>query len=611
MRRKGSTLVSVMTSSENIKISVIVPIYNVEPYLEEALDSVLCQTLHEIEIICIDDGSPDNSLDILKRYEQKDNRIVIISRQNKGVAYSRNEGILKAVGKYIAFLDPDDFYPAPDILELLYTKAEEHQVLICGGEMALYSHTDATLSQNFDPEFKKYTFEKEGIIKYSDYQFDYGYTRFLYNRRMILNHTIFFPLYTTCEDPCFFIHAMVQAKEFYAIKRITYAYRQQHKPTVMTTQKMTNVISGIKTEWTLATSYHLNLLKIFIYWHAKSCFRWYHTCMSHETCQIISKMEPEVRILLSDAPKLAAELVPARKELLCWTGKSNVFSNDSHEDINRSLTELLLQHYCANSNIRCTTNRHIASVLCCGELLDKRQFKECIILLGSGINDTSKIAIQPHCFAYAVRGKISKEKLGIKDDIALGDPALLLPLILSHPRQIEEKAPIGIVPRIDSLNHSSLTSYRHNDAYRIISLKQPIHRIAQEIAGCSAIVASDLSALIIADAYGIPNAFLKVDSKDSNLKNTCFEDYCSAIGRSVKDTPIVKIEHISTCKTFPNSYQINISNVQAKLDEALKKFAADIPFWNIYNGFIHRRDLSTKGIIKALYRKFATLMHRI
>ena len=92
------------------KVSVIIPCYNTEKYLKECLDSVINQTLKDIEIICINDGSTDNSLEILKEYAQKDERIKLIDRENKGVAKSRNEGIRKVTGQFVCFMDPDDYY---------------------------------------------------------------------------------------------------------------------------------------------------------------------------------------------------------------------------------------------------------------------------------------------------------------------------------------------------------------------------------------------------------------------------------------------------------------------------------------------------------------------
>ena len=91
------------------KLSVIIPVYNVENYLRECLDSITNQTVKDIEIICIDDGSTDNSPNILKEYQKKDSRIKIITKKNGGQASARNLGIKEAQGEYIAFIDASDY----------------------------------------------------------------------------------------------------------------------------------------------------------------------------------------------------------------------------------------------------------------------------------------------------------------------------------------------------------------------------------------------------------------------------------------------------------------------------------------------------------------------
>ena len=92
------------------KISVIIPIYNVENYIEECLDSVINQTLKDIEIILINDGSPDNCPRICDEYAQKDDRIHVVHQQNGGLSSARNTALDLAQGKYIAFLDSDDIW---------------------------------------------------------------------------------------------------------------------------------------------------------------------------------------------------------------------------------------------------------------------------------------------------------------------------------------------------------------------------------------------------------------------------------------------------------------------------------------------------------------------
>lgn len=98
------------------KFSIIIPVYNVEKYLRECLDSVINQTFKDIEIICVNDGSPDNSLSILKEYADKDKRIKIIDQENTGLSRARNSGLDILSGKYCYFLDSDD-YIEPDLFE--------------------------------------------------------------------------------------------------------------------------------------------------------------------------------------------------------------------------------------------------------------------------------------------------------------------------------------------------------------------------------------------------------------------------------------------------------------------------------------------------------------
>ena len=91
-------------------ISVIMPVYNTSQYLRRSIESVLNQTFKDFELICINDGSTDNSLQILEEYATTDSRIKIINQENSGAGYSRNVGISRSTGKYLAFLDADDWY---------------------------------------------------------------------------------------------------------------------------------------------------------------------------------------------------------------------------------------------------------------------------------------------------------------------------------------------------------------------------------------------------------------------------------------------------------------------------------------------------------------------
>src|SRR5574344_1801991 len=108
--------------SDEILVSLIIPVYNTGEYLVECLDSCIRQTLSNIEIICVDDGSTDDSLKILNEYAKKDNRVRVFAQKNSGQSVARNKGMKLAEGKYIAFLDSDDSLNRC-MLENLYNQA--------------------------------------------------------------------------------------------------------------------------------------------------------------------------------------------------------------------------------------------------------------------------------------------------------------------------------------------------------------------------------------------------------------------------------------------------------------------------------------------------------
>lgn len=246
----------------NIKISIIMPIYNMEKYLRCSLNSVVKQDLADMEIICINDGSTDSSLAILKHYHEKDKRFVIINQRNRGVANSRNLGIRRAVGKYVAFLDPDDFLPDGDIMSKLYKAAEDNDVVIAGGE---FSDIDKSgkINYQYSGTLAGYTFKKEGIIYYSDYQFDYGYHRFIYNRKFLIRHRLFFPQLLRFQDPPFMIQTFTLAEKFFAIKKVTYCYRMDYRLIHWDKKKVEDLLTGLRMNIKWAERYQfMDLLKL-------------------------------------------------------------------------------------------------------------------------------------------------------------------------------------------------------------------------------------------------------------------------------------------------------------------------------------------------------------
>lgn len=133
------------------KVSIIVPVYNVEKYLRKCLDSLINQTLKEIEIICINDGSTDKSLEILEEYKNRDSRIILLNQENSGQSVARNRGIEIAKGEYIGFVDPDDWVDL-DYYEKLYNAASTNNTDIAVGGIIRVTGIKKKKFLNFEKE---------------------------------------------------------------------------------------------------------------------------------------------------------------------------------------------------------------------------------------------------------------------------------------------------------------------------------------------------------------------------------------------------------------------------------------------------------------------------
>ena len=120
-----------------IKVSIVVPIYNVEKYLSQCLDSICAQTLSDIEIICVDDGSTDGCPDLLESYRKRDDRFKIIRKANSGYGDSMNKGFAAATGEYIGIVESDDFIE-PEMFETLYNAAIQNDADVVKSNFWLY-----------------------------------------------------------------------------------------------------------------------------------------------------------------------------------------------------------------------------------------------------------------------------------------------------------------------------------------------------------------------------------------------------------------------------------------------------------------------------------------
>lgn len=203
------------------KISIIIPIYNVEDYLERCLNSLINQTLNEIEIICINDGSTDKSLNIIKKYKDIDNRIILITHENKGIGYVRNEGIKIAQGEFIGFVDPDDWVDL-NFFERLYKTAQKYNADIAVAGFIRLSKKKKNILLEYKSEIA--TSNIDDKLKLCDVP-DQNYVwNKIYKLKNIKKENIHFPLLTAYEDVVTTPEIIYKLKKLVTVPNIYYYY---------------------------------------------------------------------------------------------------------------------------------------------------------------------------------------------------------------------------------------------------------------------------------------------------------------------------------------------------------------------------------------------------
>lgn len=209
-----------------MKISVIVPIYNVESYVRQCIQSILDQSIKDIEIILVNDGSTDNSICKIQDLIDTNNNIILINQENKGLSAARNTGLKYAKGKYIAFIDSDD-YVDTFFLERLYSEAETYDLdVACGGYSKLVNNT-------ITPKLRKNELLKLGVIDGTTYlhkQFKLNDYRMevwddLYKRSFLMKYKLSFSNGLLHEDEDFTPSILLHAKRVKLVDSYGYIYR--------------------------------------------------------------------------------------------------------------------------------------------------------------------------------------------------------------------------------------------------------------------------------------------------------------------------------------------------------------------------------------------------
>lgn len=208
---------------EKIKISVIVPVFNAEKYLKMCLNSLVSQTLKNIEIICIDDGSTDNSLATLDKFKSKDDRIKIIKQKNYGVSMARNNGISEAQGEYIGFVDADDWVDK-DFFEKLYNAAQKYNADIATAGYYRRGKILRSKKLNYKKE-EKITNPTEKIKAVYIPKWNYIWNK-IYKRESLLKIDIPFENGRYYEDMIWLVKVIYSLNSLVTVPNIFYHYRK-------------------------------------------------------------------------------------------------------------------------------------------------------------------------------------------------------------------------------------------------------------------------------------------------------------------------------------------------------------------------------------------------
>ena len=306
-------------------VSVIIPVYNTAPYLRRCLDSVCKQTLQNIEIICINDGSTDNSAEILQQYEEKDSRVCVITQENKGIAVARNIGLQYARGQYIGFVDSDDWIE-PNMFALAYNTAQrEHVDIVAWG----YSLDLMTGQKAIKKEEQKGFHDTEQVVcailsegSYRDFLWNKLFSKnFILEKRLKFDETL-----AVMEDRYFVFEAALAGGTLFYVPEITYHYRRDIGSSYRLNDKsesMFTVSSRLveeleNTQYVIATKYakawySYSVGALYLYYALQGCkekmqfYNMKRKCYIKEYLQIHCKYPAKILrgLLIAYMPKVA------------------------------------------------------------------------------------------------------------------------------------------------------------------------------------------------------------------------------------------------------------------------------------------------------------------
>lgn len=281
------------------QVSVIIPVYNAEKYINQCLDSIVGQTLRDIEIICVDDGSSDRSLEILREYQERDDRVKVIEQPNGGAGAARNNGLRHATGEYLSFLDADDFFE-PDMLEEAVAAAETYKADFVVFNSDQY-HMDKdtfvavpwVLRKCDIPPYMPFSYRQltDNVFKtFVGWAWDK-----LYRRSFVEEHELWYQEQRTSNDMLFVFSALVVAKRIAIVDKVLAHQRRGGSESLSVTREKSwhcfhDALNALKKRlveenifWELEKDY-VNYALHFSLWHLNTLAEPTHQMLQEKLC---------------------------------------------------------------------------------------------------------------------------------------------------------------------------------------------------------------------------------------------------------------------------------------------------------------------------------------
>ena len=325
-----------------VKISIIVPVYNTAKYLDKCIQTLIKQTLEDIEIIFINDGSEDGSAEILKNYAKNDKRISILNQNHKRQGAARNYGLSIAQGEYIGFVDSDDWVEL-DMFEKLYYQAKEtdSDIVMCSmntfedGTNKIIVNTYNTLDI-FNQKFFENSFTPQDTLNFI-FNISVSPCNKIYRKSLIVKNNIKFPENIYFEDNAFLFKSWLNAKKISLLNQKLYQYR---KSTASTTKSDKNKLDIFKTldltKNILEENNYYNRLKTDYLRYKSASLQYWFSSIQNKSIKLLFfikllKEMPTVALLpilikIKELKLLLILLFDKKNKIILW-GASNFLAN--------------------------------------------------------------------------------------------------------------------------------------------------------------------------------------------------------------------------------------------------------------------------------------------